>query len=426
MDAASFARDHGVEAKQWAARAALNARQAGHVLSRAPEEQRNASLLLIAARLREATPQLLAINAVDVAEFSGTEAFRERLTLTPQRIEAIALGIGEIASLDDPVGKSLDRWTRPNGLSIDRVTVPIGVIGMIFESRPNVGIEAAALGIKSGNAMIVRGGKDSFRTSRYLMDIVAAALAEVGLPDGAVQMPPHPDREYVGEMLAATQGIDLIIPRGGRSLVERVQAESRIPVLAHAQGLCHTYIHRDANLSMARSVLANAKMRRVSICGATETLLLDAAIAATFLPVLVDDLRALGCDFRADLRARDILPFLPPASLEDFMTEWEDAILSIAIVDDVDVAVSHVNAFGSAHTDAIITENEDIASRFIKGVDSAVTMWNASTQFSDGGEFGFGAEIGISTGRLHARGPIGVEQMVTFRYIVSGKGQTRS
>jgi glutamate-5-semialdehyde dehydrogenase len=319
----------------------------------------------------------------------------------------------------------LAEWIRPNGLHFRRVATPVGVIGMIYESRPNVGADAAGLCLKSGNAVLLRGGSDSLRSARAIHAAVVQGLERAGLPAACVQIPPDADRAHVAAMLAASGRIDLIIPRGGRSLVERVQREARVPVLAHADGLCHTYVHGSADPDMARRVVANAKMRRTGICGATETLLIDAAIAPSLLPLIVGDLRALGCDFRADAGARAILPELPAAGADDFGTEWLDSVLSVAVVQDLDAALAHVARFGSAHTEAIIAEDEAAAMRFLSGTDSAVVMWNASTQFCDGGEFGFGAEIGIATGRVHARGPVGLEQLTTFRYEVIGTGQTR-
>jgi glutamate-5-semialdehyde dehydrogenase len=300
------------------------------------------------------------------------------------------------------------------------------VIGMIYESRPNVGADAAAICVKSGNAVILRGGSESFHSTQAIHEAICKGLAEAGAPVDAVQIAPTADRGFVAAMLKAAGLIDLIIPRGGKSLVERVQNEARVPVLAHAEGLCHTYIHEAADPEMARSILANAKMRRTGICGATETLLIDAAITPRLLPVLVADLRALGCDFRADAKARAIVSDLPAASDADFDTEWLDAVLNIAVVDGADAAIAHVVRHGSAHTEAIITKDEVAARHFMASLDSAVVMWNASTQFCDGGEFGFGAEIGIATGRVHARGPVGVEQLTTYRYLVTGTGQVRS
>ena len=296
---------------------------------------------------------------------------------------------------------------------------------MIYESRPNVGADAAGICLKSGNAVILRGGSESVRSAAAINAALIDGLRGAGLPEACVQIAPNADRAYVAAMLAAAGLLDLIVPRGGKSLVERVQREARVPVLAHAEGLCHTYVHASADHAMARRIVANAKMRRTGICGATETLLIDRAIAPALLPAIVADLRALGCDFRADAAARDIVPDLAPASEADFDTEWLDAILSLAVVDGVDAALAHIARHGSEHTDAIVAEDEDAAQCFLNGVDSAVALWNASTQFCDGGEFGFGAEIGIATGRIHARGPVGPEQLTTYRYLVIGTGQVR-
>jgi glutamate-5-semialdehyde dehydrogenase len=404
--------------------AATAARQAARVLATAPDAQRNAALHAMAERIRQHASGILAANAADLADYTGTLAFRDRLTLTEARVEAMARGIAEVAALPDPLARVLAEWTRPNGLTIQRVAQPIGVIGMIYESRPNVGADAAALCLKSGNAVILRGGSDSHRSAAAINAALSAGIREAGLPEEAVQVAPTADRSFVAAMLAGGGLIDLIIPRGGRSLVERVQREARVPVLAHAAGLCHTYIHAAADPAMARQIIANAKMRRTGVCGATETLLIDAAIA-DLLPLIVADLAFLGCEFRADARARDIVPSLPPAADADYDTEWLDAVLSIRVVDGVDAALAHIAAHGTSHTDAIVTEDPDAAGRFLRGVDSAVALWNASTQFCDGGEFGFGAEIGIATGRIHARGPVGLEQLTTFRYLVFGHGQVR-
>jgi glutamate-5-semialdehyde dehydrogenase len=389
---------------------------------------RNAALAAMAAELRAHAGKIIAANGEDLAAFDaagGTIAFRDRLLLTPARVEAIARGLDDIAALPDPLARTLAEWTRPNGLRIRRIAQPIGVIGMIYESRPNVGADAAGLCLKAGNAVILRGGSESFHSARAIHGAIAAGLRAAGAPEAAVEMTPSADRAYVGAMLAAAGELDLIVPRGGKRLVQRVQAEARVPVLAHAEGRCHTYVHAAADPAMARRVVANAKMRRTGICGATETLLVDAAVAPALLPHLVADLRALGCDFRADARARAIVPDLLTASEADFDTEWLDAILSVAVVDGVDAAIAHVRRHGSEHTDAIITDDAAAAEKFMRGIDSAVAMWNASTQFCDGGEFGFGAEIGIATGRIHARGPVGLEQLTTFRYLVTGSGQVR-
>ncbi len=406
--------------------AARAAREAARSLSVAPRPQRDAALMAAAAALRARAALLLAANAEDLAAAPDlTPSFRDRLALTPARVEAMAAAVEEVAALPDPVGRVLAEWTRPNGLVIRRVAQPLGVIGMIYESRPNVGADAAALCLKAGSAVILRGGKESLRSAAVIHGCMVEGLRAAGLPDAAVQIAPTADRGFVGAMLRAAGLIDLIIPRGGKGLVTRVQAEARVPVLAHAEGLCHTYIHATADPAMARQVLANAKMRRTGVCGSTETLLIDAAIAPTLLPLLVADLRALGCDFRAEERARAILPDLPPATEADFGTEWLDAILSVKVVDGVQDALDHIARYGSEHTEAIITQDEAVARHFLDNIASAVGMWNASTQFCDGGEFGFGAEIGIATGRLHARGPVGPEQLCTFRYQVIGTGQIR-
>lgn len=360
-------------------------------------------------------------NAEDIRTYSGTDAFRDRLLLTEARIEAMAAGVEIVAGLPDPLGGALAEWERPNGLVIRRVPQPIGVIGMIYESRPNVGADAAAICLKSGNAVILRGGSESQHSARAIHEAISEGLREAGLPGACVQIAPTTDREFVAAMLRATGMIDLIIPRGGKSLVERVQREARVAVLAHAEGLNHTYVDRGADLAMARTILANAKMRRTGVCGATETLLIDEAVAEAWLPVLVGDLRALGCDCRGDERARAIVAM----GEAEFDTEWLDAVISVGVVDGLEGALAHIGRYGSSHTDAIVTEDAEVAGRFLAGIDSAVGMWNASTQFCDGGEFGFGAEIGIATGRVHARGPVGPAQLTTFRYHVVGTGQVR-
>jgi glutamate-5-semialdehyde dehydrogenase len=337
----------------------------------------------------------------------------------------MAKGLEEVAALPDPVGRVLAEWQRPNGLRLQRVAQPLGVIGMIFESRPNVTADAAALCLKSGNAVILRGGSESLRSATAIHACMAQGLKLAGLPEAAVQVAPSADRAFVGAMLRASGLIDLIVPRGGKGLVTRVLEEARVPVLAHAEGLCHTYIHAGADHAMARAVLANAKMRRTGVCGSTETLLIDAGIAPALLPALIADLRALGCDFLADEAARAIVPGLKPATDVDYATEWLDAILSVKVVSGVEEALAHIRRFGSEHTEAIITEDAGAAQQFLDGIASAVGLWNASTQFCDGSEFGFGAEIGIATGRLHARGPVGLEQLCTYRYKIFGTGQVR-
>jgi glutamate-5-semialdehyde dehydrogenase len=413
------------EATQYLQRAATAARDASHVLARLPDAARNAALQAMASALRAQTTSILAANAADLAACTGTAAFRDRLALNEARVEAMAKGLEDVALLPDPLGRTLADWTRPNGLRIQRIAAPIGVIGMIYESRPNVGADAAGICLKSGNAVILRGGSESVRSAAAINAALVVGLRAAGLPEACVQIVPNADRAYVAAMLAAAGLLDLIVPRGGKSLVERVQREARVPVLAHAEGLCHTYVHASADPDMARRIVANGKMRRTGICGATETLLIDRAIAPALLPPIIADLRALGCEFRADAAARDIVPDLAPASEADFDTEWLDAILSVAVVDGVDTALAHIARHGSEHTDAIVTDDAAAARQFLNGVDSAVALWNASTQFCDGGEFGFGAEIGIATGRIHARGPVGPEQLTSYRYLVIGTGQVR-
>ena len=409
----------------WLRDAGQKARAASATLAGSTDADRAVGLRAAAASLRRQASAILAANEADVSAFHGTAAFQDRLTLTAPRVEAMAQGLEEIAALPDPLARTLAEWDRPNGLRFRRIAAPIGVIGMIYESRPNVGADAAGLCVKSGNAVILRGGSDSAHSALAIHAAMAEGLEAAGLPRDAVQIAPGTDRGYVAAMLAGSGLIDLIIPRGGRSLVERVQRDARVPVLAHAEGLNHTYVHAAADPAMARAVLANAKMRRTGVCGATETLLIDADIAPTLLPLLVADLAALGCNFRADSRACAIGPHLPAATEADFDTEWLDAVLSIAVVDGVASALAHIARHGSEHTEAIITEDAVAADRFLRGVGAAVALWNASTQFCDGGEFGFGAEIGIATGRTHARGPVGVEQLTTFRYVITGTGQVR-
>jgi glutamate-5-semialdehyde dehydrogenase len=405
--------------------AGAKARAAAAALALSSTESRNAALLAAADALLAAMPEILSANEADLAAFSGTAAFRDRLLLNEARVAAMAAGLRDVAALPDPLGRTLADWTRPNGLRISRISQPIGVIGMIFESRPNVGADAAALAIKSGNAILLRGGSESFHSGQAIHAAITAGLAAAGLPVDAVQTAPSTDRGFVAAMLAAAGTIDLIIPRGGKSLVARVQREARVPVMAHAEGLNHTYIHAAADFSMARNIIANAKMRRVTVCGATETLLIDSAIAPALLPDIIADLTALGCTFRADEAARAILPALQAAGPDDFNTEWLDAILNIKITDNVDAALAHIAAHGSEHTDAIITQDAAVAEYFLAHLASAVGLWNASTQFCDGGEFGFGGEIGIATGHVQARGPVGLEQLTTFRYIIHGTGQVR-
>lgn len=408
------------------ARAGAQARNASRVLAGASNPQRNMAIVSAADALIAEMQAILQANAQDMAAFCGTNAFADRLRLDEARLRAMAQGLQAIAALPDPLARVLANWTCPNDMEISRIPQPLGVIGMIYESRPNVGADAAAIALKSGNAILLRGGSESFHSAAAIHTAILTGLRAAGLPETCVQVAPNTDRGFVGAMLRASEFIDLIIPRGGKTLVEYVQHEARVPVLAHAQGLNHVYVHEKADPTMARALVANSKMRRTGVCGAAEVLLIDHAIAPSLLPLLVADLAALGCSFWADDAARTILPELPQAGPRDFDTEWLDAILSIKLVEGLDEALVHIAAHSSEHTDAIITEDAAIAEQFLARVASAVSLWNASTQFCDGGEFGFGGEIGIATGRLHARGPIGPEQLTSFRYVVRGAGQIRA
>ncbi|MGA8381081.1 MAG: glutamate-5-semialdehyde dehydrogenase [Stellaceae bacterium] len=404
------------------------ARIAAAALGLASAEAKSAALHAAARAVRAAEAEILAANARDLAEAEGeglAPALRDRLALDGKRLEAIAAGLEAIAALPDPVGRSLARWTRPNGLDIERIAVPLGVIGIIYESRPNVTADAGGLALKSGNAAILRGGSESFYSSRALVAALVEGLRAAGLPEAAIQLAPTRDRAAVGLMLGMSGVIDVIVPRGGRSLIERVQRDSRIPVIAHLEGICHTYVDGAADPAKARAIVLNAKMRRVSICGATETLLVDRAAAKSQLPAILADLRAAGCELRGDAATRAIDPAVLPAGEEDWRSEYLDAILSVAVIDGVDGAIDHIARWGSQHTDAIVTEDEAVAERFLREVDSAIVLVNASTQFADGGEFGMGAEIGISTQRLPPRGPVGAEQLTTYKYLVRGSGQVR-
>lgn len=405
------------------------ARTAADALRATTPDARTETLIRLAAGLRAAEAEILAANARDItnARASGlSEALIDRLALTPARVEGMAVAVETIAAQPDPVGAEMARWTPANGLDIARVRTPIGVLGVIYESRPNVTADAAALCLRSGNAAILRCGSDCLESSRAIAAVVSRAVAEAGLPADAVQLVPVPDREAVGAILSGLDGaIDLIIPRGGKSLVARVQAEAKAPVLGHLEGLCHTYLDAAADLDVARRVTVNAKMRRVSVCGATETLLVDRAAAARLLPAVAADLIKAGCELRADAETRALVPQAAEAVEADWTTEYLAPVLSVRIVDGVQGAVEHIRAYGSGHTEAIITTDADAAERFANGVDSAIVLINASTQFADGGEFGFGGEIGISTSKLHARGPVGAEQLTTYKYVVRGQGQTR-
>lgn len=405
------------------------ARAAADALHATTPDARTEALTRLAAGLRATEAEILAANTRDIenARASGlTEALIDRLALTPARVEGMAVAVETIAAQPDPVGAEMARWTPANGLDIARVRTPIGVLGVIYESRPNVTADAAALCIRSGNAAILRCGSDCLESSRAIAAVVARAVAEAGLPADAIQLVPVPDREAVGAILSGLGGaIDLIIPRGGKSLVARVQAEAKAPVLGHLEGLCHTYLDAAADLDVARRVVVNAKMRRVSVCGATETLLVDRAAAERLLPAVAADLIKAGCELRGDTETRALVPEAAEAAEADWTTEYLAPVLSVRVVDGVAGAVEHIRAYGSGHTEAIITTDAEAAERFVGGVDSAIVLINASTQFADGGEFGFGGEIGISTSKLHARGPVGAEQLTTYKYVVRGQGQTR-
>jgi glutamate-5-semialdehyde dehydrogenase len=406
-----------------------SARSAAGELALASTQAKNAALVAAAKALRKATPAILDANAKDIAaakKASRPPAFIDRLLLDEARIAAMAKGLEEIAELPDPVGTVLAEWTRPNGLFFQRVRTPLGVIGIIYESRPNVTADAGALALKAGNAAILRGGSESHHSSAAIHACLVEGLKAAKLPEAAIQLVPTTDRDAVGLMLAGLDGsIDVIVPRGGKSLVARVQKEARVPVFAHLEGICHTYVDRDADLDMAVRVTLNAKMRRPGVCGATETLLVDKDAPPAFLPALIDALLEAGCEVRGDKAAQGADKRVKPATDADWATEYLDAIISVKVVNGVEEAIAHIAKYGTQHTDAIITGNAKTAERFLKAVDSAIVLHNASTQFADGGEFGFGAEIGIATGKLHARGPVGVEQLTSFKYLVRGSGQIR-
>ena len=404
------------------------ARAAAAVLAGTPAARKNAALSAAADAVRAARAEILKANAEDVAGARArnlSAAMIDRLALDAGRIEAMAGGLDDIAAFADPIGAVIAQWERPNGLRIQRVRVPLGVIGVIYESRPNVTADAGGLCLKSGNAVILRGGSESFHSSRAIAACLGRGLAAAGLPAGCVQLVPTRDRAAVGEMLAMASVIDVIIPRGGRGLIERVAAESRIPVLKHLDGLCHTYVHAAADPAMARDIVLNAKMRRTGVCGATETLLIDRAAVADVLPGILDALFDAGCEVRGDAAVRAADRRVKPAAPADWDTEYLDAILSARVVDGIDDAIDHIARHGSHHTEAIVTADEAAARSFLERVDSGIVLHNASTQYADGGEFGMGAEIGISTGKLHARGPVGVEQLTSYKYVVRGSGQVR-
>ncbi len=408
---------------------AAKARAAARVLALAPPEQKNRALAAIERAIRSNAPAILAANAEDVAEARAggtTSAFLDRLTLTQARIDGMADGVATVRDIPDPVGTVTESWQRPNGMTIERVRVPLGVIGVIFESRPNVAADAGVLCLKSGNAVILRGGSDSFRSCRAIHECLVQGLREAGLPEAAITLVPTRDRAAVGLMLSGLNGgIDVIVPRGGKSLVARVETEARVPVFAHLEGVNHVYVDASADLEMAKSIVLNAKMRRTGVCGAAETLLVDRASAATSLKPLVEMLLDAGCEVRGDDAVQRVDARVKPATDDDWDTEYLDAIIAARVVDGVGGAIAHIQNHGSHHTDSIVAEDAGTAEKFLSEVDSAIVLHNASTQFADGGEFGFGAEIGIATGKFHARGPVGAEQLTSFKYRVHGTGQTR-
>lgn len=405
------------------------ARAAGRILATAPAEVKNRALSEMAKAVRAATPGILAGNRLDVEAMKAngqTAAFLDRGTLTEERIEAIAGALEDIVALDDPVGGVIAAWERPNGLRIERVRTPLGVIGVIYESRPNVTADAGALCLKAGNAVVLRGGSDTIQSNRAIHAALQVGLKAAGLPEDAIQIVPVTDRAAVGEMLKGLQGnLDVIVPRGGRSLVGRVQTEARVPVFAHLEGLVHIFLDKDADIAKSVDIIVNSKLRRTGICGALETLLVHQEIARAQLPAIVEALREKGCEIRGCDEVREICSDVLAASEDDWSTEYLDKILAVRIVPDLDAAMEHIATYGSNHTDCILTQNQAAADRFQAEVDSAIVLHNASTQFADGGEFGMGAEIGIATGRMHARGPVGVEQLTSFKYKVHGSGQTR-
>jgi glutamate-5-semialdehyde dehydrogenase len=407
----------------------VRGKAAARVLALASTDQKDRALAAMASSIRAHMDEILAANSddlVDATQQGANAAFLDRLALDCKRIGIMANGIDIVRSLADPVGTVLVAWTRPNGMTIERVRVPLGVIGVIYESRPNVTADAGALCLKSGNATILRGGSESYRSTRAIHNALADGLRQAGLPETAIQLVPTRDRAAVGCMLAGLDGaIDVIVPRGGKSLVARVQAEARVPVFAHLEGVCHIYVDRHADLDMAKNIVLNAKMRRTGVCGAAETLLVDRTCAPTHLKPLVVMLLDAGCEVRGDAAVQAADPRVRPAAEADWSTEYLDAVISAKVVDGLDLAISHIERYGSHHTDAIVTNDAATAERFLREVDSAIVLHNASTQFADGGEFGFGAEIGIATGKLHARGPVGVEQLTSFKYRIHGSGQTR-
>ncbi len=421
-------REESLTVADYMATVGVSARAAADQLRNAETRAKNLALEYAAMALRDTGRDILAANQsdVDAARTAGRDAsFVDRLQLTPTRIDAMARSFRDIAALPDPVGETIAAWDRPNGLDISRVRTPLGVIGIIYESRPNVTADAGALCLKSGNVAILRGGSECMKSNRAIHHCLAEGLRQAGLPLDAVHLISRPDREAVGHMLMGLNGcIDVIIPRGGKSLVARVQSEARVPVFAHLEGICHVYVDRDADRQKALDIVLNAKMRRTGVCGAAETLLVDKKAAVLLAPLVLALLDA-GCEVRGDVETQKVDPRVKPATKEDWSTEYLNAIIAVKVVDGVDDAIAHIARHGSSHTESIVTENTKTAEQFLSRVDSAIVMHNASTQFADGGEFGMGAEIGIATGRFHARGPVGLEQLTTFKYVVRGHGQTR-
>jgi glutamate-5-semialdehyde dehydrogenase len=405
------------------------ARASATQLAAATASQRNAALARAAAALRASSDDIIAANARDMSaarQRGLADTMLDRLMLDEERVEAMAAGIETVIERHDPVGRVLEEWQRPNGLCIQRVSVPLGVIGIIYESRPNVTADAAALCIKSGNAVILRGGSESFHSSNAIHACLREGLEAAGLPAEAVQMVPMTDREAVGFLLSSmAEWVDVVVPRGGKNLIRRVQEEARVPVIGHLEGICHVYLHAGADPAVAKAVTVNAKMRRTGICGAAETLLVDRAVADRLVPLVCGALRDAGCEIRGDEQVCRLLPEARRATEEDWSTEYLDAVISVRVVDGIEAAIGHIRRYGSGHTESIVTADDEAAERFFRDVDSSILLQNASTQFADGGEFGFGAEIGIATGKLHARGPVGLEQLTTFKYQVRGSGQTR-
>ncbi len=406
------------------------ARHAATTLALSSAKDRDRALQCIAATIRIGSAEILAANRADLEaarQHGLSPAMLDRLALDAKRLEAIAAGVEAIAALPDPIGRVVDQWRRPNGLLIQRVSVPLGVIGIIYESRPNVTVDAAALCLKSANASILRGGSESFRSNTALHECVRAGLSNAGVNAAAVQFVPTTDRDAVGYLLSSmSRWLDVVVPRGGKALIQRVQEDARVPVIGHLDGICHVYLHAAASADMARDITVNAKMRRTGICGAAETLLVDRSAAASLLPAVAKALLAAGCELRGDAEVCAMISAATPASEADWSTEYLDAIISIRVVEDIDEAMQHIRQYGSAHTECIVTDDTAAAERFCREVDSAIVLHNASTQFADGGEFGMGAEIGIATGRVHARGPVGAEQLTSYKYVVRGAGQVRA